>query len=141
MTCFVGSCIGSEMFEPLRFRAGRAGAKLVSETALAREQHRPVRHEALAQRADHGDGRMAEIPAKGRYPIEWLREPLTVADADRMFPRANPKWEELKSSLRPGDEFWRFKSPPDSWRRLAGRAGIALVRNRTIVHAIVTMLN
>jgi hypothetical protein len=84
---------------------------------------------------------MAEIPARPRYPIEWLQERLTVADADRMFSRANPQWEELKSSMQPDDELWRFCSPPESWQYLAGRAGVALVRNRTIVSAIVTLLN
>jgi len=47
----------------------------------------------------------------------------------------------LKNTMQPGDEFWTFASSPASWRALAGRAGLALVRDGKIVATIVTMLN
>jgi hypothetical protein len=39
------------------------------------------------------------------------------------------------------DEIWHFSSSPDSWARMAGRAGLALLRERTVVQVIVTMMN
>jgi hypothetical protein len=43
--------------------------------------------------------------------------------------------------LQAGDEIWHFSSSPDSWARMAGRAGLALVRDRTVVEVVVTMMN
>jgi hypothetical protein len=91
---------------------------------------------------------------------EWLQEFVTVVEAERLHTRApddersarvqelrkpfgfrNPQWEELKARMRPGDELWTFASPAGSWQHLAGRRGIALVRNKRIVCAIVTLMN
>jgi len=43
--------------------------------------------------------------------------------------------------IQEGDVVWRFSSPPDSWRYLAGRAGFALVRDGKIVHSRMTILS
>jgi hypothetical protein len=42
---------------------------------------------------------------------------------------------------KPDDEIWEFSSSQDSWAHLAGRAGLALVRERTVIDAYVTMMN
>jgi hypothetical protein len=42
---------------------------------------------------------------------------------------------------KPDDEVWQFSSSPDSWEHLAGRAGLALVREGTVIDAYVTMMN
>ncbi len=42
---------------------------------------------------------------------------------------------------KPDDEVWEFSSSQDSWAHLAGRAGLALVRERTIIDAYITMMN
>jgi hypothetical protein len=42
---------------------------------------------------------------------------------------------------KPNDEVWEFSSSQDSWAHLAGRAGLALVRERTVVDAYITMMN
>jgi hypothetical protein len=42
---------------------------------------------------------------------------------------------------KPDDEVWEFSSSRDSWEHLAGRAGLALVRERTVIDAYVTMMN
>ena len=91
------------------------------------------------------------------YPIEWLDKPITLEAAERAYmpprddrsdpaPRKpfgfnNAQWEELKAHMQPGDELWTFSSPADSWQHLAGRAGVALVRNKKVVGAIVTLMN
>jgi hypothetical protein len=47
----------------------------------------------------------------------------------------------LKADMQPNDELWTFSSPPRTWEDLAGRAGIALVRDGQVIEVIVTMLN
>jgi hypothetical protein len=92
-------------------------------------------------------------------PKAWLKEKTTVAEADaahpgisddrvKRFPDAakpfgfqNRQWEEFKALVLPGDELWTFSSPPDSWEHLAGRAGVALVRDGVPVRVIITMMN
>lgn len=77
--------------------------------------------------------------------------PDQIHESDRTGPRAammlqpfgglNAKWEALKARMQPGDELWTFASSPQSWRDLAGRAGIALVRDGQIIERLVTMMN
>lgn len=40
-----------------------------------------------------------------------------------------------------GDELRLFDSGPDSWKMLAGRAGIALIRDGKVIANIVSMMN
>lgn len=95
----------------------------------------------------------------GAIPKAWLQEMLTVAEAEMAhpgtkddraarFPDAvkpsgfqNRAWEELKPLMRPGDKVWTFASLPDSREHLAGRAGIALVRDGVPIRTIVTLMN
>jgi len=78
----------------------------------------------------------------------WLTERISFeqAEADNAidgvpFGAQANKWKAFKLKAQPGDEVWRFSSPPESWRALAGRAGIALVRNGEIVEKFVTLMN
>jgi hypothetical protein len=87
--------------------------------------------------------------------VEWLRKRITVAEAaarhmihvNRLGPEPvpfglqNDRWRAMIGEMQHGDELWEFASSPESWQQLAGRAGIALVRNGEIVASIVTMLN
>jgi hypothetical protein len=92
-------------------------------------------------------------------PAAWLIKKITVAEAEAEHPGANDertkqhpelgrpfgflnaKWEALKAAMRPNDELWTFSSPPRTWEDLAGRAGIALVRDGKPIEILVTMLN
>src|SRR6188474_2535392 len=38
----------------------------------------------------------------------------------------NNRWEKMKSQMQDGDVLREFKSPPETWARMAGRQGIAL---------------
>lgn len=51
------------------------------------------------------------------------------------------KWIPFISEMSPGDELWRFRSPPGSWDRLCGAAGYSIVRDGTIVTLLVTLRN
>jgi hypothetical protein len=86
---------------------------------------------------------------------DWLQKRLTVAEAEAAymvrdarlgpdpvpFGFQNDKWRALLADMQGGDEIWEFTSPPESWRNLAGRAGIALVRHGEVVRSIVTTMN
>ncbi len=92
-------------------------------------------------------------------PVAWLKEKTTVAEAEaahpgikgeraERFPGAakpfgfqNRQWEDLKALMLTGDEIWEFCSPPKSWQHLAGRAGIALVRDRVPIRTIISIMN
>jgi hypothetical protein len=53
----------------------------------------------------------------------------------------NLEWSELVASMREGEELWEFSSAEHAWQNLAGRAGIALVRNDEIVDCILTAMS
>lgn len=94
-----------------------------------------------------------------KIPKAWLKEKTTLAEAEaahpgikgeraERFPDAakpfgfqNGQWEDLKALILPGDEIWNFCSPPESWEHLAGRAGVALVRDGVPIRTIVSMMN
>ena len=78
----------------------------------------------------------------------WLDKKLTISEAEAgnrhngvAFGLMNAQWEQLKSEMIDGGELWSFNSPADSWRHLAGRWGIALVRNGEVIKSLVTMMN
>ena len=92
-------------------------------------------------------------------PLDWLQNKVTIAEAEaehpgitderiarfpdaaRPFGFQHQNWDKFKAAMLPGDEIWIFSSPPDSWRHLAGRAGIALVRKGIPIRTIVTTMN
>jgi hypothetical protein len=92
-------------------------------------------------------------------PAAWLIKKISIAEAEaehlgarderakqhpelaRPFGALNAKWEALKADMEPNDELWTFSSPPRTWEDLAGRAGVALVRDGIAIEIIVTMLN
>jgi hypothetical protein len=92
-------------------------------------------------------------------PKAWLDKKVTIAEAEaehpgirdervQRFPDAakpfgfkSGQWEAIKAAMQPGDELWTFVSPKESWENLAGRAGIAVVRDGNPVMVLTTMLN
>ena len=88
-------------------------------------------------------------------PPEWLKQQLTVDEAESAhqvsderlgpgpvpFGFMNRDWRALLAQMREGDEFWEFCSPPESWEHLAGREGIALVREGKVIGTILTLMN
>ena len=92
-------------------------------------------------------------------PKAWLDKKVTVAEAEaehpgikdervQRFPDAakpfgfkSGQWEAIKAAMQPSDELWTFASPAKSWEDLAGRAGIAVVRDGNPVMVLTTMLN
>ena len=87
------------------------------------------------------------------YP-EWLERRTTIEELeakhsvrdDRLGSEPVPfgfmykKWTRFTGQMQQGDELWEFAAPEKAWEHLAGRAGIALVRNGEIVDVIHTMI-
>jgi hypothetical protein len=57
------------------------------------------------------------------------------------FGYQNSIWEAVKRSAQDSDEIWEFSSPAKSWKLLAGRAGVCIVRNGKVIDGIVTIMN
>jgi hypothetical protein len=92
-------------------------------------------------------------------PKAWLDKKTSVAEAEAAHPGVNDErvqrmpeiakpfgflnsqWEALKAEMQPGDELWSFASPPQSWEDLAGRAGVALVRDGNPIKVVLTVMN
>jgi hypothetical protein len=85
------------------------------------------------------------------WPEGWRHRIITVEDAEREHPGAEERpepfgfladdWKDLKAQMREGDELHAFSSEAASWEHLAGRAGVALVRDGEIVVSILTAMN
>ena len=89
-------------------------------------------------------------------PVEshqsWLQDQITKeeAEAENMveidgqkvpFGYTNFTWLKLMAKMQDGDKLYAFRSSDDSWEYLAGRQGIALVRDGEILADIVTLMN
>ena len=51
------------------------------------------------------------------------------------------RWRSFSLTPLPEDEVWEFRSSDESWRYLAGRAGVALVRDKVVIDTFVTVMN
>jgi len=96
---------------------------------------------------------------ESQIPKDWLQKQISISEAETAYPgitddrvkdspdAAKPfgfrhaEWEALKSHMQPGDQLWTFMSPQKSWEDLAGRSGIALVRNGAPIEVIVGAMN
>jgi len=47
----------------------------------------------------------------------------------------------LKAEIKPGDELWNFSSSTESWQQLAGRMGVALLRDGKVIQVLITEIN
>jgi hypothetical protein len=76
-------------------------------------------------------------------PSTWLRSLMTLEQFELEFPnyKNTPFLAAFIRLRQEGDEFWRFSSPPEQWAALAGRGGIALVRDGRLVAHVVTVLS
>lgn len=88
--------------------------------------------------------------ARSYPPPEWLRNRVHFADVAPQFTMATRSiydelgkrnWDRIKVRMVNDDELWAFRSPPDDWRRLAGREGVALIRRGRPIAKIVTLMS
>ena len=75
-------------------------------------------------------------------PAEWLSRRTSLAELDAYaWQSLREKYAVLRELVIDGDELWWFCSTGDSWKNLAGRAGLAVVRDGKPIYSIITMLN
>ncbi len=88
-------------------------------------------------------------------PRSWLKRKTTVEEEERKhmvkndelgsepvpFGFINKRWLELKTQIQEGDELWEFSSSAESWKHLAGRSGLCIVRKGRIIASLVTLMN
>ncbi len=104
-------------------------------------------------------GMASRADEKPPIPKAWLDKKVSIEEAEALHPGVhdervqrmpdiakpfgflNGAWEALKAAMQPGDELWTFASPPESWQNLAGRAGVAVVRDGNPIKIIVTRMN
>jgi hypothetical protein len=93
----------------------------------------------------------AYVPRRESH-ITWLGNAITVEEAegkhmvemsgnDVPFGYQNMAWKRLLGQMKKGDSLYEFRSPDDSWEMLAGREGVALVRDGEVIDDIVTLMN
>jgi hypothetical protein len=66
---------------------------------------------------------------------------VSVGDKQVPFGYNNAQWQRLPSMIQDGDELWAFASSDESWDALAGREGLALVRNGKTIYDIITCMS
>ena len=75
-------------------------------------------------------------------PLDWLTAQMSIDEI-----QADCPWYRTDGAFGPGvrwqegDEVWRFSSPKEQWQALAGRGGIALVRQGRTIGWLVTVLS
>ena len=79
-------------------------------------------------------------------PREWLLgetsvEQIEAAQLQGCSQLYVAEWREFISKMQLGDQLRDFLSPPETWVRLAGRAGYAIVRQGEVVDAFITILS
>ncbi len=57
------------------------------------------------------------------------------------FGYVNFLWKRLLDQMEEGDNLFEFNSDDESWDNLAGRAGLALVRDGKIIADMITSMN
>jgi hypothetical protein len=78
-------------------------------------------------------------------PVEWLIRRIDVDEFEKDIDKWDGRWRDyswrpFKARMTDRDELWEFSSPGEYWERLAGRAGVALVRDgRSIAHLVTEM--
>ncbi len=104
--------------------------------------------------------KLAEKPEKELFVAEekfvsepsFLKENITIEEAEEKnmidvdgqsvsFGYLHNQWENLCKEMKKGDQLYNFRTPDESWNNLAGREGIALVREGKIVAEIITIMS
>ena len=87
--------------------------------------------------------------------LEILRGPLSlraaekeldemariVSDGDGSITFKGPVWRQLKARLKPGDEFYFYKTDCRSWAELLGSEGYVAVRGNEVIGSLIIGMN
>lgn len=81
------------------------------------------------------------LEAAGYSELRGLPVSLQAVLEDDFRKATSMELEELLAVLRNGGELRKFRSPPESWKNLCGRAGYAIVKDGNVLWSWVTMMN
>lgn len=99
---------------------------------------------------------IANAAAGKPYPPQsWWSHPLSweavmngdfdpaadVHELEHGTTRLSAQWRTMMSRRSEQDEIWSFKSPPETWQSLGGRAGLVLVRRKTPIASVTLRMN
>ncbi len=73
--------------------------------------------------------------------MEEIKKHKDIGVPQVPFGHINEQWENLKLLIVNKNQLVMFKSPPDSWKILAGRKGYAVLQNDCIIGGIITFMN
>ena len=76
----------------------------------------------------------------------WFKELPELLKGRPDLPQApfgfvNDRWEQFKAQLREGDDLVRFCTDRSSWKNLAGREGVAILRLGCVADTFVITMN
>lgn len=66
---------------------------------------------------------------------------VNVHELEHGTSRLSVQWRTMMSRRSESDEIWSFQSPPETWQRLGGRAGLVLVRRGRPVSSVTLRMN
>lgn len=72
---------------------------------------------------------------------EWLARRVERSEVNEKVPKGHPRFQPFWDELRPDDEIWSYCSPMETWSKMCGRMGYAIVRDGEIVKSCVTLMN
>ena len=85
--------------------------------------------------------RVAQQKAEPFPPVTWFGEVVDQASDELSKIPSGKIGPKIQALFVEGDEWRRFCSPPDSWGRMCGREGVALVRRGKAIAYGVTRMN
>jgi hypothetical protein len=93
-------------------------------------------------------------PDRAKIRMEWIEQTVPVDAVDNFYKENSPfgkdnrrylkewgEWNKFISNYKTGDELWYYRSPQDSWAKLAGEEGFAIYRHGKLISRIITVLN
>jgi hypothetical protein len=95
---------------------------------------------------------LAQEALAPRVPLEWItRRGVALAELQASVAQRvkqvgerdvyQVSLENFVGMVQPGDELCEFRSPPESWAQLCGRAGVLILRNGQVKAQLVQMMN
>ena len=88
----------------------------------------------------------------GDFPLDWIAAtPNTIAEIRATLdPTELPAsfleaissiLDQVTELMQPGDQLYKFTSPPETWEKKMGTAGYVIIRNGAIVHRVMSAMN
>ena len=108
----------------------------------------------MARAGAYAAAALTKTTAEPWPPVDWLEKRIGLIDLDYGTENAgfvnehSGEWSPYRRAfsrialrMRDDDELWTFASPPETWRRLMGRRGVALVRQGKAIEHVVLEMN